>query len=57
MFGSNIVQTLYDYSDREMESEARYNIIVKWLIGPNLDDSSYDHSALGRFRDLLGEDK
>jgi transposase, IS5 family len=40
-----------------MEYEARYNIMVKWFIGLNLDDSSYDHSALGCFRDLLGEDK
>src|SRR5665647_2391430 len=54
MFRSAIIQFLYDYSDREMESEARYNIMVKWFIGLNLDDSSYDHSALGRFRDLLG---
>jgi len=57
MFRSAIVQTLYNYSDREMEYEARYNIMVKWFIGLNLDDSSYDHSALGRFRDLLGEEK
>ena len=40
-----------------MEHEARYNIMVKWFIGLNLDDSSYDHSALGRFRDLLGEER
>ena len=57
MFRSAIVQSLYDYSDREMECEARYNIMVKWFIGLNLDDSSYDHSALGRFRDLLGEER
>jgi IS5 family transposase len=57
MFRSAIVQSLYNYSDREMEYEARYNIMVKWFIGLNLDDSSYDHSALGRFRDLLGEEK
>nr|WP_255352014.1 transposase [Methanosarcina sp. Kolksee] len=57
MFRSAIIQSLYDYSDREMESEARYNIMVKWFIGLNLDDSSYDHSALGRFRDLLGEER
>ena len=57
MLRSAIVQHLYDYSDREMEYEARYNIMVKWFIGLNLDDSSYDHSALGRFRDLLGEER
>jgi len=57
MFRSAIVQSLNDYSDREMESEARFNIVIKWFIGLNLDDSSYDHSALGRFRDLLGEER
>jgi transposase, IS5 family len=57
MFRSAIVQTLNNYSDREMEYEARYNIMVKWFIGLNLDDNSYDHSALGRFRNLLGEDR
>jgi IS5 family transposase len=40
-----------------MEFEARFNIVIKWFIGLNLDDSSYDHSALGRFRDLLGEER
>ena len=57
MLRSAVVQQLYNYSDREMEYEARYNIMVKWFIGLNLDDSSYDHSALGRFRDLLGDEK
>jgi transposase, IS5 family len=57
MFRSAIVQSLNDYSDREMESEARFNIAIKWFIVLNLDDSSYDHSALGRFRDLLGEER
>jgi transposase len=57
MFRSAIVQYLFDNSDREMEHDARFNIMVKWFIGLNLDDSSYDHSALGRFRDLLGEER
>jgi len=57
MFRSAIVQSLNNYSDREMESEARFNIAIKWFLGLNLDDYSYDHSALGRFRDLLGEER
>jgi len=57
MIRSAVVQNLYDYSDREMEEAARYNIMVKWFIGLNIDDYSYDHSALGRFRDLLGEER
>jgi IS5 family transposase len=55
MFRSAIVQYLNDYSDREMEDAARYNLIIKWFIGIPIDDSSYDHSALGDFRDRLGE--
>ncbi len=57
MFRSAIVQYLNNYSDREMEQVARYNIIVKWFIGIPIDDSSYDHSALGDFRDRLGEER
>jgi IS5 family transposase len=55
MFRSSIVQYLLNFSDREMEQAARYNLIVKWFIGIPVEDSSYDHSALGDFRDRLGE--
>lgn len=55
MFRSAIVQYLLNFSDREMEQAARYNLIVKWFIGIPVEDSSYDHSALGDFRDRLGE--
>ena len=55
MFRSSIVQYLNDYSDREMEHAARYDIVVKWFIGLSIEDWSYDHSALGDFRDRLGE--
>jgi transposase len=54
---SAVVQYLYDYSDRQMEYEAQVNIMVKWFIGLNLEDNAYDHSALGYFRDKLGNDK
>jgi IS5 family transposase len=57
MFRSAIVQYLNDYSDRDMEEAARYNLIVKWFIGIPVEDSSYDHSALGDFRDRLGEER
>jgi IS5 family transposase len=56
MFRSAIVQYLNNYSDRDME-QARYNLIVKWFIGIPVEDSSYDHSALGDFRDRLGEER
>ncbi len=57
MFRSAIVQYLNDCSDRDIEQAARYNLIVKWFIGIPIEDSSYDHSALGDFRDRLGEEK
>lgn len=57
MSRSAIVQYLNDYSDRDMEEAARYNLIVKWFIGIPVEDSSYDHSALGDFRDRLGEER
>lgn len=55
MFRSAIVQFLMNYSDRQMEDAARYNLIIKWFIGIPIEDRSYDHSALGDFRDRLGE--
>lgn len=57
MLRSAVVQYLYDYSDRQMEYESQVNIMVKWFIGLNLEDNAYDHSALGYFRDKLGNDK
>ena len=33
MFRSAIVQYLNDYSDRQMEQSARYDIITKWFHG------------------------
>src|SRR3989337_1351692 len=40
-----------------MEEAARYNIIIKWFIGIPIEDHSYDHSALGDFRDRLGKNR
>lgn len=57
MLRSAVVQYLYDYSDRQMEYEAQVNIMVKWFVGLNIEDTSYDHSALGDFRNKLGESK
>jgi len=57
MFRSAIVQYLMNYSDREMEEAARYHIVIKWFIGHSLEETSYDHSAIGAFRDRLGEER
>ncbi|MBE0524561.1 MAG: transposase [Methanosarcinales archaeon] len=42
MFRSAIVQFLMNYSDRQMEDAARYNLIIKWFIGISLEDSFLD---------------
>src|SRR5659263_226349 len=57
MFRSAIVQYMNDYSDRDMEEAAGYNLIIKWFLGIPIEDHSYDHSILGDFRDRLGENK
>ena len=57
MFRSLIVQYLNDFSDRQMEHSARFDIITKWFIGIPIEDRSYDHRALGDFRDRLGEER
>jgi len=38
-----------------MEHFARFYITTKWFIGITIEDRSYDHSAPGDFRDMLGE--
>ena len=55
MFCSAIVQYPNDFSDRQMEHFTRFGIITKWFIGIPIEDRSYDNSALGDFRDRLGE--
>jgi transposase len=57
MFRAAIVQYQYDYSDREMEEAARFHLVIKWFIGFPIEDSSFDHSTLGDFRDRLGEER
>lgn len=57
MFRAAIVQYEYDYSERDMEEAARYNLVIKWFIGLPIESSSFDHSAMGDFRDRLGEER
>jgi transposase, IS5 family len=40
-----------------MEQAARYHLVIKWFLGIPVEDSSFDHSALGDFRDRLGEER
>jgi IS5 family transposase len=56
MLRAEFVQTYYNYSDREMEQAANFNIVVKWFLGYNLVDDAFDYSALSHFRALAGLD-
>ena len=57
MLRAEFVQYYYHLSDREMEEQAKYNIVVKWFLGLNLDEHGFDYSALSVFRSLLGEER
>lgn len=54
MLKAGFVQTYYRFSDREMENEANFNIVIKWFLGYDLVDEPFDHSALSHFRALAG---
>jgi IS5 family transposase len=54
MFKAEILQFLYNWSDREMEEHARYHIAVKWFLELDLEEEPFDHSALSKFRAKLG---
>lgn len=58
-FGSDIYRNfatpyLYDVSDRRIEEEVNFNLVLKWFIGLAIDESPPDASSLTRFRDRLG---
>ncbi|MBU7042029.1 MAG: IS1182 family transposase [Theionarchaea archaeon] len=55
MFKADLLQQYHDWSDREMEEQATYNIAVKWFLELDVGEESFDHSALSKFRVKLGE--
>ena len=54
MFKIIFLQFLYDVSDRRIEEEVNFNLVLKWFVGLAIDDSPPDSSSLTRFRDRLG---
>lgn len=54
MLRAETIQTLHSWVDRELESQARYNIRVKWFLGLDLDEPGFDHSTVCVFRNRLG---
>ncbi len=57
MFKILFLQFLYDISDRRVEEEVNFNLVLKWFAGLTIDDSPPDSSRLTRFRDRLGEER
>jgi IS5 family transposase len=55
MFKIIFLQFLYDVSDRRIEEEVNFNLVLKWFTGLAIDESPPDASSLTRFRDRLGE--
>jgi IS5 family transposase len=57
MFKILFLQFLYDISDRRIEEEVNFNLVLKWFVGLAIDESPPDSSSLTRFRDRLGEER
>jgi len=54
MFKMLFLQFLYDISDRRIEEEVKYNLVLKWFVGLVIDESPPDATSLTRFRERLG---
>ena len=57
MFKIIFLQFLYNVSDRRIEEEVNFNLVLKWFTGLAIDESPPDSSSLTRFRDRLGEER
>jgi transposase len=55
MFKIIFLQFLYDISDRRIEEEVNFNLVLKWFTGLAIDETHPDASSLTRFRDKLAE--
>jgi transposase len=54
MFKAEVLQFMYDWSDRKMIEHGRYNILVKWFLDLGIDEEPFDFTALSKFRAKLG---
>jgi IS5 family transposase len=57
MFKILFLQFIYDISDRRVEEEVNFNLVLKWFVGLSIDELPPDSSSLTRFRDRLGEER
>jgi IS5 family transposase len=54
MFKILFLQFLYDISDRRIEEEVNFNLVLKWFVGLAINEAPPDATSLTRFRDRLG---
>jgi len=54
MFKMLFLQFLYDISDRRIEEEVKFNLVLKWFVGLAINESPPDATSLTRFRERLG---
>lgn len=57
MFKMLFLQFLYDISDRRIEEEVNFNLVLKWFVGLAIDESSPDATSLTRFRERLSAER
>ena len=46
----------YNMTDRGVEERANQDIVIKWFLRYAIGEKAFDHSALGAFRERLGEE-
>jgi len=57
MFRAEIIQYMYNLSDRQLMQDVNLNILYRWFVGYNLDDNVFHWTAPGKFRIALGKEK
>jgi IS5 family transposase len=57
MFKMLFLQFLYDISDRRLEEEVNFNLVLKWFVGLAIDESPPDATSLTRFRERLSVER
>jgi len=56
MFRAEIIQYMYNLSDRNLTEQVNLNILYRWFVGYGLDDKVFHWTAPGKFRIALGKE-
>jgi transposase len=57
MFKAEIIQFMNCYSERQLRNQVSENLVYRWFLGYELDDTIFHFTAPGKFRNALGEDR